>query len=166
MALSDVHRNAGEQGFTLSTFAEENGVPRSTFQRHVRAVGWDNYHRGLWVPTGSVLSHRQRVAAALAVAKGDALVTGASGLLLHGVVAKEPRNVELLLPASRSLRDRRDVCFHRTTRYDDVRWQRVGGLAVAAVPRLFADHAAHVGLTTSARILPPRCGCDGPHCLR
>ena len=145
MALSDVHRNAGEQGFTLSTFAEENGVPRSTFQRHARAIGWDNYHRGLWVPTGSVLSHAQRVEAALAVVKGDVLVTGASGLWLHGIVDEEPAVVELLLPASRCLRDRRDVCFHRTTHFDEVRSQRIGGVRVAAVPRLFTEHAAHVG---------------------
>ena len=143
MGLPEVHRNVGVQGFVRSTFAEQNGVPSSTFRRHARSIGWESYHRGLWVPPGVQLSHQQQVAAALAVITGDVLVTGASGLLLHGVIDAEPENVELLLPASRYLCDRRRVCFHRTSRYESVRFQRVGGVGTAAVPRLFADHAAH-----------------------
>jgi hypothetical protein len=143
MGLQEVHRDAGERGFTLGTFAEGNGVPSSTFRRHARAIGWDTYHRGLWVPPGVEWSHRQQIAAALAVITGDVLVTGASGLLLHGILATAPEDVELLLPATRRLCDRREICFHRTRMFEQVRYQRVDGVPVAAVPRLFADHAPH-----------------------
>lgn len=81
------------------------------------------------------------------------LVTGASGLLLHGVLAEEPEDVELLLPAARRLCERLDVCLHRTRMFDDVRFQTVGDAPVAAVPRLFADYAPHSNVNDLCRDL-------------
>ena len=153
MGIEDVHRNAGERGFTTRSFATGNSVTSATFNRHVRSIGWENYHRGLWVPTGRTLTYHDRIAAALEVIGGKVRLTGATGLWLLGTITEEPADVEILLEPGRHVMPRQGVCLHRTTTFSKVRYRRLDDLQVALVPRLIADHAQHTDFDTLCQVI-------------
>ena len=81
------------------------------------------------------------------------LVTGRSALFLDGIVEVPPDNVELLVPASRRLARRPGICLHRTTVYDTVRSKSRGPVRISAIPRGFADYAAHATVNDLCRDL-------------
>lgn len=142
MAIDEVHRRAGAKGFVTLHDVRASGVHPRTFYRHAGQIGWVSRYRGLWVGTGE-LDPRELIAAAVAASGGDVLVTGASALFLAGVLNRAPEQVELLVPAARRLASKDGICLHRTTTYEAVRYQHRGAVRAAAVPRAFADAAAH-----------------------
>ena len=143
MGLDDVHATAGRKGYVTVADVKAAEVKLQTFRRHVSGVGWTKRSRGLWEPAGRDLAGRELIEAAVELAGEDVLVTGRSALFLAGIVDAAPDRVELLLPASRRLRARTDICLHRSTMYADVRSQHRGNVRTAAIAHAFADAAAH-----------------------
>ena len=115
----------------------------AAFSRHAASVGLTRSRKDLWVPAGTDLSHDQRIDAALETLGGDVLITGASALHFDGVLTQAPAIAELLVPAARHLRNWPGTCIHRSTTFGEVRAHHVRGRKLAAVPRSFADRAAH-----------------------
>lgn len=144
MGLDDLHEQINARGFGRRSTARGAELSDAGFARHAAAIGLSNPRRDLWVPAGAELSHDQRLDAVLDTWGDNILVTASSGLHLEGILAKAPADVELLVPAGRHLRDWPGTCVHRSITFDQVRAHHVAGHPVAAVPRCFADHAAHV----------------------
>ena len=143
MGLVDIHRRGGEQGFVTRAEIDRAEVASSTFTGHARRLGWDPKFWRVWVPTGRALSHLELCLAAVASIGGDAIVTGASALVIDQVLTEPRPTAELLLPARRHVAARDDVCIHRTTNFSDVRTHHGSNLQLASVARAFADHAWH-----------------------
>lgn len=150
MGIADVHRLAGAKGFVSTDDVRAADVSPRAFQRHARRVAWEPRYRGLWVPPGELDACR-RIDAVLAVTGGEVLVTGSTALLLAGVLDQPTKNVELLVPAHRRLAAKDGMCLHRTTVYEGVRYQHRNGVPAAALPRAFADAAAHTGVKALCR---------------
>lgn len=142
VGIDDLHRTAGAKGFVSTGDVRDAGVAPRTFQRHARQVAWEPRYRSIWVPPGALDAHRQ-IEAAVAASSGEVLATGRTALFLAGVVGDPPQNVELLVPAHRRLAAKEGICLHRTTVYEQVRYQHRSGVRTAAFPRAFADAAAH-----------------------
>lgn len=153
VGIQEVHRFAGQAGFVSTNNVDAAGVRAQTFRRHARRLGWEPYHRGLWVPTGSELNPLQKIRIAVAAAGVEVLVTGRSALFLDGIIDHAPDSVELLLPASRRVAAREGICLHRTTAYDNLRYRHRKGVRLAEVPRAFADAAAHATVDELCRDL-------------
>lgn len=143
MGLGEVHRTAGRKAFVTTDDVRGAGVRPQTFRRHARSLFWEPRHRGLWIPPGRELDHREEVALAIAATGPEVLVTGGSALFLAQIIDRPPAAAEVLLPAARRVADREGICLHRTTLYEEVRYQHTGGFRVAAVARSFADAAVH-----------------------
>jgi hypothetical protein len=146
MGLDDLHETINTRGYGRRATVREAGISDAAFTRHATDVGMRNTRRDLWVPAGVELSHDQRLEIITEEFPDGLLVTGASGLHVEGVIATPPQNVEVLVPSARNLRNWPATCIHRSATFEQVRAHHVGGRKVAAIPRCFADHAAHVGV--------------------
>lgn len=158
MGLADIHASAGRTGFVTAKGVRGADVRLQTFRRHAHRLEWEHRRRGIWIPPGVELDHRQRAMEAVS-GLGAALVTGRSALLLYGVIQQAPDAVELLVPANQHLSAPDDVCIHRTVAFASVRFQHRRDLRLAAIARAFADAAGHstvkelcVDIATSARL--------------
>ncbi len=151
MALEDVHRSAGADGFITIGSVRDHAIKPAAFRRHARRLGWAPEFRGLWVPAGLELEYAQRAHAALSVIDGDAVVTGRSALFLDGVAADGGETIEVLLPASRRIASHTGLCIHRTTAFEAVRYQHRGAVRGASPTRAFADAAQHSSVNELCR---------------
>lgn len=162
MGLDEMHTEINTRGFGRRSTARSAGVSDAAFSRHAKQIGLESWRRDIWVPAGAQLTHEQQIDATMEVLDDDVLITAASGLYLDGILTTAPAEVELLLAAGRHLRQWPSTCFHRSTTFGDVRAHYTGGRRIAAVPRCFADHSAHVSVNELCRdiataLRPRRC---------
>ena len=121
------------------------GVPLSTFDARVRREAWSLRHRTVRLLPGTEPTLRTHISAALLEVGDGALVTGRTGLFLHGVVDRPPPTIELMTAWAGSYRRLQGVRLIRSrTLTDDDRSVR-DRLAVASVPRCFLDLARSGG---------------------
>ena len=144
-------------GVVTPACAVRVGVAPSTLRSWARAEGWPQPYPHTWVLPGHDLDLRTRAVAAVRSVGGAAVLTGHSGLALHGLLPTTPTTIELSVPRS-----------HRRIVLDDVRtcFTRVPvepvdaglGAPVAPVARCLADalgmgddHALAVALDAIGR---------------
>lgn len=129
------------------------GLPSTTVAARCRPGGpWRRLLPGvILMQTGSP-SDQQRLAAALAYAGGDAVITGASACELHGLShARENGLVHVLVPADRQPSTTGFVLVERTTRMPSERLVR--GYPVAPVVRAVLDAARRMRRLSDVRAL-------------
>lgn len=142
--LRALHELAAAQGQRVTRRqALGLGMAPSTFHGHVRRLGWTRSQSGLWGPDKADRDHTQEARGSQLALGEPALVTGASALVIHGVLRHDPHQVEILLPANRYLTKREDVCLHYTSGYDRVATRTIHDVEVTLVARSLADYSAH-----------------------
>jgi hypothetical protein len=124
--------------------ARRLGIDDRTFSRRVRAEGWQQPHRGVYVVPGAPWHPRTRMSAALLAAGPHAAASGLTALHLHGVADAQPPRLALVVPHERRARPLHGakVVRSRTLRHGDV--TEVGGLRCVRPPRAFLEASPEV----------------------
>jgi len=140
--IDDLHQLAlPRHGIITTDQLRSLGITSGIQHRLEQANVLARVHRGVLRLTGFPVDHRQRTHAALAVAGPDAIVSHRSAAWLLGVPIPEPRNVELIIPRSRSL-DVPGIVAHRPRDRVDLRPREVDGLPVCNGLRVLTDLGA------------------------
>lgn len=128
------------------------GVSNSTFTRRVRREEWPEPHRGVFVTPGSTRWFLTEVSAALLAARGAALATAETALLLRGVTTKPPRRVDLVVPHDRRAPKLAGVQVIRSRTLTEDDRSTTHGLSTVTAARAFLDSARSLRWSASSAI--------------
>lgn len=144
----DMHRLAAADGYIDARQPEVNlGIPAQSLYRHLRKLDYEPCLPGMWVPRNAVLPFVVRCRIVLSYLDEDAILTGASGLHAHGVIAQEPAVISAVLPADRWVRPRKGLRIHYVGQRSSIRAQSWHRLRLAPAARCLRDSSADASFT-------------------
>ena len=118
------------------------GMPSSTITRRVRSGRWRRPYPGVVLMQSGAPTREQEIAAAMAYAGSESVLTGIDGARRHGLRRlPDDRSIHLLVPGERRRRFDLGLRIERTDRLPP--GLERGGVLVAPVERAVLDAARH-----------------------
>ncbi|MGH3302336.1 MAG: hypothetical protein ACRDOK_11755 [Streptosporangiaceae bacterium] len=144
---------AHQRGVLSRAQALASGLSRETLRHRIRTGGpWQRLLPGIYLTaTGEPTSEQVRIAAAL-YGGPESAITGRSALRNYGIRREEPRIVDVLVPASRSLAGSGFVSVHRTWRMPEC-LTCDGPVRFAPAERAVADTVRGIARLEDARAI-------------
>ncbi|MBW3663432.1 MAG: type IV toxin-antitoxin system AbiEi family antitoxin domain-containing protein [Actinobacteria bacterium] len=128
-----------QHGLVTVAQAEEVGIPRSTLSRWVAAGRLKRWYPGVYALEGVPDSWLRRAKAATLAAHAEAVLGGAAAARLHGLLAFDGSQVELLVPRTAACGRLGRVAIRRTSTLPDHHRVEVDGVPAASVARTIVE---------------------------